>query len=286
MKPRILITGATGKVGRSLVAELSAAGIPHRAAVHSPQKGGPLRGPNTQTVRFDFDDDESICTALEDIETLVLITPPSDRQVDWATRTIDLAKEMGVQRVVRLSVLAAAMEPGITLGRWHRIVERYLQASNLDWTIVRPGPYMQNFLGLYPGADDGLHLPVGEAPVNHIDVRDVARALAAVITGSGHSGQIHMVTGGQPLTMAQAMATLGPALGRAPAYHDASVGETRATLVQAGHPRWLVDVLLELFAALSTGAVGLQTPTFRELTGKDPTTLDAFARAQAAERAA
>ena len=67
----------------------------------------------SEVVPFDFDERDSIVAALDGIEILVLITPPDRRQVDWAIKTIDIAKAQGVQRIVRMSVLAAAMEPGM-----------------------------------------------------------------------------------------------------------------------------------------------------------------------------
>jgi uncharacterized protein YbjT (DUF2867 family) len=215
--------------------------------------------------------------ALQDIDTLVLLTPPDARQVDWAVRTIDLAQAAGVSRVVRMSVLAAAMEPGIALGRWHRTVERYLSASDMDWTIVRPGPFMQNFLGMYPASNEGFRLPVGDAAVNHIHVADVARALATVTLEEGHSKHIYMLTGGQPLSLAEAAKVLSQGKKNI-GYDQVSLAQARKEFIASGRPEWFVEILLELFGAFNTGAVGLKTSTFEDLTGQAPMPFADFAR--------
>lgn len=280
MNAKILITGATGKVGRHLVRELQDRGRSLRAGVHSPEKAAFIAGRDTESVSLDFDRPETIAAALDGVDTVALLTPPDARQVDWAIRTIDLAQAAGVKRIVRLSVLAAAMEPGIQLGRWHRTVERYLEGSELEWSIVRPGPFMQNFLGMYPSGAEGFALPVGAAPVNHIHVADVARALAAVIATDGHSSSTYMVTGGGAQTLAEAAALLGKQ------YEAISAEQAKASFLAGGMPPWFVDVLLELFAAFGTGAVGLETSTFADLTGRKPISFGTFARELATGRAA
>jgi uncharacterized protein YbjT (DUF2867 family) len=181
-----------------------------------------------------------------------------------------------------MSVLAAAIEPGIQLGRWHRTVERYLMSSGLDWTIARPGPFMQNFLGMYPASEDGFRLPVGKATVNHIDVSDVAKALAAIIKGTEHSERIYMITGGEAMTLAQATETLAEARGSVIEYRQISSHQAREDFIASGRPQWFVDVLLELFAAFETGAVGLRTSTFQDLTGQTPKSFGTFAAEVAA----
>jgi uncharacterized protein YbjT (DUF2867 family) len=91
MKSQVFITGATGKVGRNLVRELEQAGLRIRAGIHTPCESCGF-SEDVEEVPFDFEDAQSIRAALQDAETLSLLTPPDARQVDWAIRTIDLAK--------------------------------------------------------------------------------------------------------------------------------------------------------------------------------------------------
>ena len=282
MSAKILVTGATGKVGSELLAVLQEKGIAVRAGVRNRDKAQAIAGPGTEIVDLDFEKPETLASALSGVDTLALITPPDHRQVDWATLAIDMAVQAGVERIVRLSVLAAQMEPGIQLGRWHRTVERYLQAAGPRWSIVRPGPFMQNFLGMYPSTDGHFSLPVGDARVCHIDVADVGRALAEVIIGQGHDGKIYTVTGGEALTMDEATRILSRESGRDFGFSNVSPEITRQAMLDAGRPEWLTGILSQLFAALSTGAVAVTTPTLEELTGRGPTSFETFARRTAA----
>lgn len=274
---RILVTAANGKVGHRLVHELAERGLQIRAGVHSPERAEGRFDDSVEIVALDFENPRSLTTALEGIDSVALITPPAREQVEYATRFIDLAKEAGVRRIVRLSVLAAAMEPGIQLGRWHRVVERYLQASGLQWSIVRPGPFFQNLVGMYGAKDGNFALPAAEAPVNHIDVADVALAMAEILDCEAHDGQVHMITGTGPLSFSEIARRLSQGSGREYAY-TAVEPEAAHVAFSQQLPDWLATILSELFAAFRTGAVGMKTSTFEELTGRAPRTIDDFAR--------
>lgn len=224
MRKTFLITRATGKVGAAVARALAAQGIRARLARHAarPDADG------HDAVPFDYDDPGTIRAALDGADGLLLLTPPSNRQADWAALTIDLAMSAGVDRIVRLSVAAAPLVPCIQLGRWHRMTERYLQASGARWTIVRPVPYMQNFLGMYSAADDGaLTAPLGDGAISYVDTEDVGRFCAWALLNDAAIGEIHTVTGDAVLTTSEAVAALETALGTAIAYRPAGIGDWR-----------------------------------------------------------
>jgi uncharacterized protein YbjT (DUF2867 family) len=273
---KILVTAARGKVGHSLINQLARHGHRVRAGMHS-LDDLPALPSNVEPVTLEFADAHSVRTAMDGVDTVVLITPPSPLQVDYATVAIDMAKEAKVRHVVRLSVLAAAMEPGIQLGRWHRVVERYLQASGLEWTIVRPGPFFQKLQGMYSHANRCFELPAADAPVNHIDVDDVASALSEILeAGSTHTGKIHMVTGKEGLTFADIARRLSVTTGKDYRY-EALDPKLARDQFSARLPAPLVPVVVELFSAFRTGAVGMKTSTFHDLVGRDPRSIEDFA---------
>lgn len=280
MKSKILVTAANGKVGHALVQDLTSRGLSVRAGVHDLEKARSMPA-LAEVVAIDFSDAESMKAALTGIDTLALITPPSPQQVDYATLTIDLAKAMGVHRVVRLSVLAAGMEPGIQLGRWHRTVERYLESSGLAWSILRPGPFFQNLKGMYGDNNGCFALPAGGAAVNHIDIADVAAFYAELVTDEKDDGRIHVVTGKEALRFEDIAQRLSDATGGTYGYRDVEPG---AAFGDA--PAWLSTILGELFAAFRTGAVGLKTSAFEERMGREPLSIEDFAKSIVARKAA
>jgi uncharacterized protein YbjT (DUF2867 family) len=175
MRSRILVTSAAGKVGWTVVRQLQEMGKRVRAAVRDPEKAADLGGSDTEIVSFDFDRPELVEKAVDGISALCLITPPHFKQVEWATETIDRALEAGVGRIVRLSVRVADLTPSTKMTRWHRTAERFLKASECEWTIVRPTPFMQNFMGLAPRSREGYFFPVSEdVRTCHMDIRDAA----------------------------------------------------------------------------------------------------------------
>lgn len=278
MKAKILVTGATGNVGREIANKLSSEGVFFRAGIHSMNKAQSLENEYTETVHLDYEKPETINNALEGIETMILITPPHYKQVEWAVLMIDKAKEMGVKRVIRLSVIAAAMEPGILLGRWHRTVERYLQASGMDWTIIRPGPFMQNFLGMYMPKSGAYQLPISNSLVNHIDARDVAKIAVKVIVDANHSCKIYMVTGGEAMNFNEAAEIITDEIQEKISYQDVTKEVASEAMIEAGRPEWLVNVLGELFTAFKMGAVSGKFDTYRELTNEEPRTFEEFVK--------
>ena len=97
-----------------------------------------------------------------------------------------------------------------------------------------------------------------------------------MVTGEGHSGATYMVTGGEPMSFAASTQALQRG------YRQVRGTAARKAFLEAGRPQWLVDVLLELFAAFGTGAVGLKTSTFTDLTGLKPQSFSSFAEEVAA----
>ena len=130
----ILITGATGNIGRPLLRELARAGAKVRALVRE----GATNVEGAETVAGDLGKPETLPAALDGVETAFLLTPVSQEQVAWKSNLIRAAREAGVKRIVNLSVAGAAPDSPLILGRWHCESEKELEASGLAWTHLRP----------------------------------------------------------------------------------------------------------------------------------------------------
>jgi uncharacterized protein YbjT (DUF2867 family) len=249
-----------------------------RAAVRDPEKAADLGGSDTEIVSFDFDRPELVEKAVDGISALCLITPPHFKQVEWATETIDRALEAGVGRIVRLSVRVADLTPSTKMTRWHRTAERFLKASECEWTIVRPTPFMQNFMGLAPRSREGYFFPVSEdVRTCHMDIRDAALVLAKVLTESGHDGKTYTITGSESLSFHDMCNILSRKAGRDFPCNYVSDGEARRVMLSGGVPEWLAELVLELFAIIRTGAVAEPLEGYEQLTGRSPTPLERFA---------
>lgn len=275
-----LVTSAAGKVGRSLIGQLQELGTPVRAAVRSPEKAADLAGPDTEIVPFDFERPDQIASVMDGVKALCLITPPHFKQVEWATQTIDRALEAGVERIVRLSVRVADLSPSTQMTRWHRTVERYLREADCEWTIVRPTPFFQNFMGLAPRNGKGYFFPL-DAGVRacHMDIRDAAAVLAKALLETGHEGKTYTITGSESLSFHAMCDVLSEEAGREFPCHYVSEGKAREVMLSVGLPDWLAEVVLELFGIIRSGAVAEPLDGYQRLTGLQPTPLERFARA-------
>jgi uncharacterized protein YbjT (DUF2867 family) len=283
MSHPILVTGATGTVGSELVLALENRDLTVRAGVHSIIKGDRLRhlNPDLQLVEIDYARPATLHVALTGVDRVFLITPFTQDQVALARQFIEAAKQAGVQQIVRLSAAGADAEPGIQLGRWHRETEQYLEQSGLSYTILRPSSFMQNFIhynGSTISEEGKFYLPLDEAPVSYVDVRDIAAVAATILTTdpAKHHGQAYTLTGPEALS-GQAIATaLTQATKRPVSYIPVSEEAARQAMGQA--PDWMTDAMLELYSVARAGHAATLTPTIEQLIGRPPYTFEQFAQ--------
>lgn len=278
---KFLVLGATGTIGSHLVTELVSRGLDVRIASRGASKAAPRA--SVQAYDLVLGDDASVDGAVAGVSAAFLLTPFDANQVALATHFIDRAKAAGVKRIVKLSAFGADIEPGIQLGRWHRAVEKHLEGSGLEWTILRPNNFMQNFLGYYPpDAEGAIYLPWGDAGCSFIDGRDVGRVAAIALTEPGHVGRAYTLTGPAALTIAEAAKTIGEVSGRAIRYVDVPEAAARGAMKQYGAPDWMIDAMMELHGIDKAGYAAAVTDDFTKVTGAAPRSFTEFARDHAA----
>src|SRR2546423_1889470 len=190
----ILITGGTGNSGQPIVKALLDRGERLRALARDPAKAAVELGDEVEIARGDFSDPMSIEAAMEGVERALLLSPPSNRLVEFERAFVDAAKKSGVKRVVKFSAFGAdANAPG-GFSRWHGESEAYLKRSGLAWTILRPVFFMQNLFGLVTMIQNGtIYQPAGDGKAGHVDVRDIAEVAAATLLEDGHEGKTFWV---------------------------------------------------------------------------------------------
>lgn len=277
----VLVLGSTGTIGSQVVAKLLGKGVSVRAAVRSAEKSDRVKGATPVTV--DYDKPETVRAALAGADKLFLLTPVSDKQVEIGKSVIDAAKAAGVKHVLKLAAFGCDLEPGIMLGRWHRAVEKHLEASGLAWTTLRPNSFMENFLTYYPPQKDGnIYLPWGTGACSFIAGADVAEVAALALTTSGHEGKAYTLTGPEALTVAQAASTIAEVSGRKINYVDVPEEAARKGMADFGAPSWLIDGMMELHGVDKAGYATVVTDAVPTLLGRPAQPFAAFAKAHAA----
>jgi uncharacterized protein YbjT (DUF2867 family) len=274
----ILVTGATGNTGRSLVEALVRLGAPVRAMVRDQASRAKLPD-GVQVAVADFEDPASLAAALDGAGRAYLVTPSSEQAEAQQQRFADLAAAVGVRHLVVLSQLAAAEDSPVRFLRYHAAVERHVRDLGIGYTFLRPNLFFQGLLALAkPIAAEGrFFAPIGDTPVSAVDVRDIADVAAAALTQAGHEGATYTLTGPAAVTHAEMATALGAALGREITFIDVPP-EAFADSLHGILPPWQVEGLLEDYAHYRRGEAAMVSTAVAEVTGHPAMDFAQFAR--------
>jgi uncharacterized protein YbjT (DUF2867 family) len=275
----ILVTGATGNTGSTVLQQLEARGARLRAMVRG-QPDGALRDTSATIVVGNFDDPRSLDAALEGVSRAYLVTPSSPHAEAQQVRFAELAAAAGVRHLVKLSQLAADEASPVRFLRYHAAVERRIRELGIGFTFLRPNLYFQGLLAFQSMiAKAGRFVaPIGEARVSAVDVRDIAAVAATVLTEHGHEGKTYTITGPAAVTHTDIASAITEAIGRPVAFGDVSPEAFAGALAAAGVPPWQVDGLLEDYAHYARGEAATVSPHVLEVTGVKPHDIRTFAR--------
>ncbi len=274
----ILVTGATGKIGREVVRQLSGAGVPARALVRDPDRAAFLRLPGIEVVVGDFRKPRTLDAALAGVDRVFLLSPPDPLQVEMQGNVIEAAKRAGARLIVKISV-GGGPDASTQIGRWHWSTEKQLQASAIPFTLLRPNLFMQTLLALAPSiaATGAFHLPMGDGRVSVVDTRDIAAVAVCALTQPGHERKIYDVTGPEAISFGTMAEEISQAIGRKVTYVDVSPERAREEMLGNGIAPWLVDDMLVLFRSYREGYGAAVSGAVSQVTRREPRTFRQFA---------
>lgn len=270
----ILVIGGTGNVGRQVRDQLWATGATVRVFARTASPAGLPAG--VEVASGDLSAPETLAAALAGIDTVFLIWP--FLTPDGAPAVLEtIAKD--ARRVVYLSssgVNEAAERQTDLINQLHADLERLVAGSGLEWTVLRSNTIASNARGWAEQvrAGDVVRGP-GFAPTAVIDERDVAAVAALVLTGAGHEGATHVLTGPEVLSRADQVAAIGAAVGRPLRYETVPTDVARQRMLADGRPPALVEALLA--SAETRPHSDLITPTVEKLTGAPARTFPQWA---------
>ncbi len=274
----ILITGATGQIGRELVRQLIPSGTPIRAFVRNPARAELPTA--VEPVAGDFTEPTTFVPALRGVDHVFLLQNPNPAMTAEQSQFLTAARAAGVQHIVKLSALGAQPNTKARLARLHGETEKQLEQSGIGWTHLRPSFFMQNTLQFAATIARGgkFYAPTGSGAMGFVDVRDIAAVAAAALTQPGHQGKTYTLTGPAALNHAQVAEFISAALGKPVEFVDITAEQFKTGAIQQGVPEWLADALNELYALVRAGYTGLVTDHVVKVTGRAPRSFDDFAR--------
>ncbi|MFJ8658401.1 NAD(P)H-binding protein [Streptomyces sp. NPDC093795] len=241
-QPRILVAGATGRVGGAVVTQLHAAGVPVRALV----RGEADFPEGVQAVRGDLGDPASVGTALEGVDAVFLVWP--FLSAEGASDVID-AIGKHARRVVYLSsagVGSGEEEPGEAITMFHTELERLVEASGLEWTALRPTGFASNTLGWAEEVrtTGAVRAPMARLARPLIHEADIAAVAVQALTTDALLGARPLLTGPELVTQERQVALIGEAIGRPVRFEEIGLDEAAEQMKAAGWPAELVEAVL------------------------------------------
>jgi NAD(P)H dehydrogenase (quinone) len=285
----ILITGAAGKTGRSVLKALVQRGEDVRGLVRRDQQVEAVKALGAAEVRVgSFDDPNILLHACGGARAVYHVCPNvSPHEEQYARNTIAAAVGSGVTRFVYHSVLHPQIEA--MPHHWAKLrVEEMLLASGLDVTILQPTAYMQNILAGWPGivADGVFWVPYPvETRLSLVDLQDVGAAAARVLTEPGHEGATYELVGTAPLSQIEIAAVLSQTLGRPVGAVAAPVESWDQRVGAARMDEHARATLIKMFCSYGQHGLVGNSNVLRWLLGRAPTTLAMFAARAAAGQA-
>jgi NAD(P)H dehydrogenase (quinone) len=282
----VVVTGATGQLGRLTVEALLRRGVPASDVVATGRDVTGIKDLAERGVvvrRADFTDPDSLTTAFAGADKLLLISAsiPVDERVANHRRAIDAALAAGVSLVAYTSTLQADTAATI-IGATHRATEQYLRERRVPSVLLRNGWYLENYTGQLPlilqnGTVIGA---VGQGKVSAASRADYAEAAAVALTTEGHVGAVYELGGDEAFTLAELAAAISAAAGKQITYTDLPADGLVQVLASAGLPAELAEVLADADLGLSRGELFTGSGDLGRLIGRPTTPLaDAVAGA-------
>lgn len=277
---RVLVTGATGNVGRAVAHHLTQGSEAVISAVRDSADPGIVDG--TEARLFDFEEPAGWEHALADVDRVFLLRPPPIADVErHLFPFIDLALERGVRHIVFLSLQGVQFNTATP----HHAVEKHLRAVKAPFTFLRPNFFMQNLSTTYRDDirdRDVIAVPAGRSRTAFIDTDDLGRVAARVFTEPGHLGKAYPLSGEQSLSYVDVARILTAELDRTITYTRPSVDEYVALLEAQGATPDYVDVQKMIYKVVRLNVSAFPNRTVRRLTGSPATTFAEFAHRERA----
>ena len=279
---KILITGATGNVGRLLIPNLTSLGADVRALVRDESKAQGLKDAGIEVVVGDLLKPDTLDAAFRGVDKVFLITLPNPNQVIQAQNGIQAAKRTGSPFIVRLSAGAIREMPGALppISGQHAETDGMLKASGLSYNIIRPHFFMQvTMMAAQTVASEGVvYMAIKDGRIGMIDVRDIVNVAVKVLTEDGHEGKTYTLTGPASISFHDVAAALSKALGKQVNYVNVPLEAGRQAMISMGLPKWTADAFGEYMTAFSEGYGDFTTPDVEKVTGHPARSYETFAR--------
>jgi NAD(P)H dehydrogenase (quinone) len=269
---KILVTGATGKLGSKVVESLLKS-IPARelaVSVRNPEKAEGLRSRGVEVRHGDFDHPETLENAFKGIDRLLIISADGDNEtrIRQHTNAVQAADHAGVKFIAYTS-LANATESKNLMAPPHVATEAAIIKTGIPYSFLRNNWYLENEIGSIQGAMAGAPwvTSAGEGKVGWALQQDYADAAAAVLVGSGHENTVYELSG-PLLTQEELAAALGNVLGKDVPVQQVSDEKYAEIMKGLGLPDFVIPIVVGIQESIRNGSLEVESDDFKKILGR------------------
>jgi uncharacterized protein YbjT (DUF2867 family) len=273
----ILITGASGNVGREVLRQIAQTVSNVRATFQSASSAASAPS-GVEIAIMDYNKPETIRAALKGVERVFLVGPPTQTLPALERKAMDEISRSGVRHVVKLSAMGGRES---TFPRQHSDSEDYIKSTGVAYTFLRPNGFMQNVVNYNSATintQNAFYGCQGDGKVSHIDIRDIAAVAVKTLVNNAHEGKTYTLTGPLALSNTQIAQILSDDLGREIQYVDLPPDQFKQALLAAGVPEWSADALIDLQRLYRANKASALTNDVEQLLGRKPTSFEQFSR--------
>ncbi len=276
----ILITGATGRIGRRVVNRLVAANQPVRVLVRDHEKArNLLPSKKIDTVVGDLADHDLLHSALDGTQAVMLLSPVDPKQVELQSKVVTAALATSQPYIVKISGLGTSLDSYIDSGRWHAETEQQIQSSGLRHTFLRPLFFMQNlaFLLGSAGSEGVIRAGVADSKIAMVDADDIADVTTRLLIEKNMAVNENMtLTSHESVTYHQVAEAMTQVLRREVKYQQQTLEEVNQALLKSRQPEWHIKILLQFNRAFLEGMGDVVSDAVADILGRPAVTLQEY----------
>lgn len=275
---KILVLGSTGNIGKAVLQALQKKQLQVFAGVKSEEDFALVSALGGDPIVVDFTNQDSLNLALKGKDRVFLVTPLMQHPEHVTEMVVHAARLNGLRHFVRSTASGADSKGAIQMARWAGDSEDILKSSGLNYTILRPASFLQNFIQ-YHGKTireyNGFYLPNGNAKLAMLDIQDLGELAAIALSNDEHFGKTYDLSG-LIYSNEELAETLSKVLGKKISYIDVSEEQAKESMESAHMPAWIVNAMMELNYIIKQGWAGNYSGDFRAVTGKEYTDAEQF----------
>ncbi|MEL6162000.1 MAG: NmrA family NAD(P)-binding protein [Cyanobacteria bacterium J06627_32] len=274
---RILVSGATGRVGRKLVESLLRSGEKVNVLSRAQKKLAALQALGSNTFIGDLNQIDDVRAAMLGCDRLMSVQPNTLNQSEQEIQLFEVAKRAGIKQIVKLSTAKARINSECYFFQQHAVAERYLLESDLSFSILRSNSFMENFLWFAGEINHygSVSLSLGDAKTEPVAIQDVVQVATVLLTRTEQQRKTYNVTGIEALSMREITAIISTVADAKIEYINVSSAEFSRTLHQTKLPAWYREAIVRAWE-VARREQPIVTSVVYNVGEKQPTTFEQF----------